>query len=49
ALGDGANDLLLLQAADLGIAYHAKPKLASVADVHISHLDLRVVPYLLAR
>lgn len=49
ALGDGANDLPLINAADLGIAYHAKPKLAAAADVHISHLDLRVVPYLLAR
>ncbi len=26
AIGDGANDLVMIQAAGLGIAYHAKPK-----------------------
>ena len=35
AIGDGANDLLMVQAADLGIAYCAKPVLAEQADAAI--------------
>ena len=37
AIGDGANDMLMLQTAGLGIAYRAKPKLQEVADVSINH------------
>ncbi|MCL1088279.1 phosphoserine phosphatase SerB [Shewanella profunda] len=47
AIGDGANDIPMVKAADFGIAFHAKPKLAAAADAHIRHLDLRVLPYLL--
>lgn len=47
AIGDGANDIPMVQAADFGIAFHAKPKLAAAADARIRSLDLRVLPYLL--
>lgn len=40
AIGDGANDLKMLQAAGLGIAYHAKPKVQAKAKVGIRHADL---------
>lgn len=47
AIGDGANDIPMVKAADFGIAFHAKPKLVAVADANIRRLDLRVLPYLL--
>lgn len=37
AVGDGANDMLMLQTAGLGIAYRAKPKLQEVADMSLNH------------
>ncbi len=37
AIGDGANDVLMLQTAGLGIAYHGKPKLQEVADMSLNH------------
>ncbi|QKJ85738.1 Phosphoserine phosphatase [Paramixta manurensis] len=40
AIGDGANDLLMIQASALGIAYHAKPKVNEQAEVIIRHADL---------
>jgi phosphoserine phosphatase len=40
AVGDGANDLAMLGRAGLGIAYHAKPKVAAAADARIDHNDL---------
>lgn len=41
AIGDGANDLLMMQAAGLSIAYHAKPKVQqnSMASLNLSGLD----------
>ncbi len=39
-IGDGANDLKMLQAAGLGIAFHAKPKVQAQAKVVIRHADL---------
>lgn len=33
AIGDGANDLLMMKAAGLSIAYHAKPKVQAEADI----------------
>lgn len=33
AVGDGANDIPMLQAAGLSVAFHAKPKVREVADV----------------
>lgn len=40
AVGDGANDIPMLQAAGLGIAYHAHPAAAAAADAAIRHNDL---------
>lgn len=40
AVGDGANDAQMIQRAGLGVAFHAKPALAQVADIHIRHGDL---------
>jgi len=40
AVGDGANDLDMIAAAGLGIAFHAKPKVAAAADASIRHGDL---------
>jgi len=37
AIGDGANDMLMLKAAGLGIAFRAKPKLQAVADMSLNH------------
>jgi phosphoserine phosphatase len=37
AIGDGANDILMLQSAGLGIAFRAKPKLQEVADMSLNH------------
>jgi phosphoserine phosphatase len=37
AIGDGANDVLMLRAAGLGIAFRAKPKLQEVADMSLNH------------
>ncbi len=43
AIGDGANDGLMVQAAGLGIAYHAKPVLKDMATASIDHTDLTTV------
>ena len=40
AVGDGANDIPMIEAAGLGIAYHAKPKTAAAAAARIEHGDL---------
>jgi phosphoserine phosphatase len=40
AIGDGANDLAMLEEAGLGIAYHAKPAVAAAAHARITHGDL---------
>jgi phosphoserine phosphatase len=40
ALGDGANDLPMIEEAGLGVAYRAKPVLASAADARLDHHDL---------
>lgn len=40
AIGDGANDLLMIQSAGLGIAFHAKPKVNEQSKVTIRHADL---------
>ena len=46
AVGDGANDLAMLQEAGLGVAYHAKPAVAAAAHVRIDHADLSALLYL---
>jgi phosphoserine phosphatase len=45
AVGDGANDLAMLKAAGLGVAYRAKPKVAANADARIDHADLTALLY----
>ena len=45
AVGDGANDLAMLKAAGLGVAYRAKPKVAAGADARIDHSDLTALLY----
>jgi phosphoserine phosphatase len=45
AIGDGANDVEMLRAAGLGIAYHAKPAAASAAGARIIHNDLSALLY----
>jgi phosphoserine phosphatase len=47
AIGDGANDLLMLQKAGHGIAFHAKPKLREAAHTAISAAGLDAILYLL--
>ena len=43
--GDGANDLDMILEAGLGIAYHAKPKVADAASARIDHSDLTALLY----
>jgi phosphoserine phosphatase len=40
AVGDGANDLAMLEEAGLGVAYHAKPIVAACAEARVDHADL---------
>lgn len=47
AVGDGANDIDMLSAAGLGIAFNAKPALRAVADASLSHPYLDTVLFLL--
>jgi phosphoserine phosphatase len=43
--GDGANDIAMIEAAGLGVAYHAKPKVAAAAAASINHADLTALLY----
>ena len=45
AVGDGANDIPMIRAAGLGVAYHAKPTAAAAADAVIRHNDLTALLY----
>ena len=45
AIGDGANDLPMLDTAGLGIAFHAKPAVAAASRWRIDHADLTGVLY----
>jgi phosphoserine phosphatase len=45
AVGDGANDLPMLQAAGLGIAFRAKPAVAAQSRFRIEHADLTGLLY----
>ena len=47
AVGDGANDIDMLNAAGLGIAFNAKPALREVADATLSHPYLDTVLFIL--
>jgi phosphoserine phosphatase len=43
--GDGANDMDMIAEAGLGVAYHAKPKVAAAAAARIDHADLTALLY----
>lgn len=45
AVGDGANDLAMLNAAGLGIAFHPKPAVAAAARLRLEHADLTGLLY----
>ncbi len=45
-VGDGANDLAMIEAAGLGVAYHAKPAVAAAAGARIDHGDLTSLLFL---
>ncbi len=45
AVGDGANDLAMIEQAGLGVAYHAKPVVAAAAAARIDHNDLTALLY----
>lgn len=45
AVGDGANDLGMIEQAGLGVAYHAKPAVAASAAARIEHADLTALLY----
>jgi phosphoserine phosphatase len=45
AVGDGANDLAMIEAAGLGVAYRAKPIVAARADAGVNHTDLASLLY----
>nr|WP_324358365.1 phosphoserine phosphatase SerB [Phenylobacterium sp.] len=45
AIGDGANDLAMIEAAGLGVAYRAKPIVAAQAHARIDHCDLTALLY----
>lgn len=47
AIGDGANDLLMLEKAGLGIAFNAKPLVREQADLALSQKNMRSILYLL--
>jgi phosphoserine phosphatase len=46
AVGDGANDLPMIRAAGLGVAYRAKPVVSAAAQARINHADLTGLLYL---
>jgi phosphoserine phosphatase len=43
AVGDGANDLDMIRAAGLGVAFRAKPVVAAAARARVDHADLRAL------
>jgi phosphoserine phosphatase len=45
AVGDGANDLAMIEMSGLGVAYHAKPAVAAAAHARIDHGDLTAMLY----
>lgn len=46
AVGDGANDLAMIKESGLGVAFHAKPKVAAEAHARIEHGDLTALLYM---
>lgn len=47
AMGDGANDLLMMNCAGLSVAYHAKPTVQAQTDIQLNHRGLDAVVDLL--
>ena len=47
AVGDGANDLDMIDLAGLGVAFHAKPAVRAVSPIELTHIGLDGVCYLL--
>ena len=47
AVGDGANDIDMISAAGLGVAFNAKPALREIADTSVSHPFLDEVLYIM--
>jgi len=45
AVGDGANDVPMIEAAGLGVAFHGKPALRQIAGARIDHGDLTALLY----
>jgi phosphoserine phosphatase len=45
AVGDGANDLAMIGAAGLGVAWRAQPVVAAAADARVDHADLTALLY----
>ena len=45
AVGDGANDLAMIEASGLGVAYRAKPIVAAQAHAKVDHCDLTALLY----
>lgn len=45
AIGDGANDLAMIKAAGLGVAFYAKPAVAAASHCAINHTDLTTALY----
>jgi phosphoserine phosphatase len=43
AVGDGANDLAMIAASGMGVAFHAKPVVAAEARFRVDHCDLRAL------
>ena len=48
AAGDGANDLVMMEASDMGVAFHAKPIVAAKATTSLHYHGLEGIYYLLA-
>jgi len=46
AVGDGANDLAMIGAAGMGVAYHAKPVVAGAARARVDFTDLRALLFI---
>ncbi len=46
AVGDGANDIPMLQEAGLGVAFHAKPAVSAAVGARLDHCDLTGLLYL---
>jgi len=46
SVGDGANDLAMIEASGLGVAYRAKPAVAAAAHARVDHCDLTALLYM---